>query len=98
MKKAVLLAAVLVAGTSAFAAKNDCGCAAGDVACVNSCTLSKVSTLKQNYNNKKQQAVQQVKVVKTTVAANQADQTAQAKADAKAAAAAKKAELKAQAE
>ena len=59
MKKVLFVAFAIALSaswpTNAQAAANDCGCAATDVTCINNCTLSKVTTLRQNIQTKKEE-------------------------------------------
>ena len=73
MKKIIVLAFVLTMGAAwptSVRAADDCGCAAGDVACINSCTLSKITTLRKNIQSQKEAALAKIQAAKTAAEAN----------------------------
>ena len=80
MKKVFVVAFTMsVLSVSAFAA--DCGCDMADVACVNNCTLSQVSVLKQKIQTNQQIAITKAQVAKAQVAFDKGDVEQKVKAN-----------------
>ncbi|MBR2392547.1 MAG: hypothetical protein IKA93_03120, partial [Elusimicrobiaceae bacterium] len=88
MKKIIVFAfALAFAALPAAAANDSCGCTAGDVTCINNCTLSKISALRKNIQEYKETAKAKVQAAKAEAEAKQAEKNATEEAKEKVAAA-----------